>query len=338
VWSLYRLDATGQLKQVARSAVKHAFLTINAGCDCTNFNVLGLNCSDVYAAGNNDTPIFGTCSGAANCDLAPRSEIDPRTGVWGRCGSIYDQNCDGNSADTQAYDTFTHRMIVRETEVDPALNPGARYFFDGWYVVRDDGNIFNSMGFREITPLWLPDAQQWLFNNQVSAFSNGTVLERWRDLPPEPLSKGLQTRESVEGRVQIAVRVKQQGKSFVYQYVVLNLDWMRSSFSGTNPNLRLVSSVGLNEFEFPGAADSVSFYDGDDSLPDWTSSIGAVTRLTAPTGQSQKWGTAYSVTLISDSPPESGTLRVRAASSPTTLLEFQLPVPSSDQIFKNGFD
>lgn len=83
IWNLYRINSDGSLEQVAQSGVKHAFLTINSTCDENpqNGHILGRGCGDTYGTGNNDS------TGA----LGPRSEIIPASGLWGRCGSVYDR-------------------------------------------------------------------------------------------------------------------------------------------------------------------------------------------------------------------------------------------------------
>ncbi len=99
IWNMYRFNPDGSIDQIGRSGVKHAFLTTNQGCAAghgTNPHILGRQCSDTYGTGNNDS----------NNDLGPRSEIIPATNQWGRCGSIYDTNCDGSQ------DCFRQRKLL----------------------------------------------------------------------------------------------------------------------------------------------------------------------------------------------------------------------------------
>lgn len=344
VWSMYRIDQNGELRQITRSGVKHAFLTINDGCDCTNFHILGLNCGDVYAAGNNDTPGSGNCLFADGCDLGPRNEIDPRSAVWGRCGSIYDPNCDGQPIDVQNYGPYEHRLVVRESALDPALNPGASYYFDGWYVVRDDGNIFNSMGHAKLKPLYLADAQQWLFNNEVGPFQNGTVLERWQAHPPTPTARTLSTVERPEGFVQVGVRVVPgTSRAWRYQYVVLNLDWMQSTFVGAAPNQRLTRSIGLTQLSIPNAPANVAnqrFFDGDETAAnDWTQQIQLGSMLwSAPSGTSQPWASAYTFGFESDAAPVPGQVQLSGGANSAVQFFVNSVVPFSQLIFASGFE
>ena len=101
IWNMYRVNADGSLDQIGRSGVKHAFLTINAGCldSCNEFDSLGRGCGDTYGSGNNDSP----------GDMGPRSEIVPATGIWGRCGSIWDASCTGTQH-SNGNNSWTQRM------------------------------------------------------------------------------------------------------------------------------------------------------------------------------------------------------------------------------------
>lgn len=87
IWNLYRLNRDGSIDQIGRSGVKHAFLTLNTNCieNPGDSHILGRGCANVYSVSNNDS----------NSALGPRSEIVPASNVWGRCGSVYDTNCDG---------------------------------------------------------------------------------------------------------------------------------------------------------------------------------------------------------------------------------------------------
>src|SRR5690606_25353529 len=183
VWNLYRFDPDGHITQIARSGLKHAFATGNEMCSgYTPYgHILGPACSDLYNLTSNDCDRF----------LGPRSEIIPATGQWGRCGSIQDPDCDGETVpsipnyfscaaaySSPASDKYSYRLLARETDIDPDLHPEARWFMDAWYVVRDDENIENSMGFREITLGWQPSFSRWTVT-ATGAYEQGTVIDRW---------------------------------------------------------------------------------------------------------------------------------------------------------------
>ena len=196
IWNMYRFNADGSIEQIGRSGVKHAFLTVNAGCmDSYNDpHSLGLGCSDTYATGNNDS----------SSDMGPRSEIVPAAGLWGRCGSIWDPGCDGQQHGN-GNGTWTQRMKVNESQLDPALNPGATYKFESWYVARDDINIYNSMATLSVIPHYNSGSHSWSLNSQ-SGYRLGPAIDRWVD-PASPPANAMNTElASSEGHVKVAVK------------------------------------------------------------------------------------------------------------------------------------
>ena len=146
VWQMLR-SSNGVLEPIGRSDLKHAFLTINHGCDpgaCTDSHVLGLGCADVYGTSTNNS--LGR--------LGPRSEITASTGIWAHCGGIpshFDTNgdCVQDPGFSSGENSFTHGLKAAETDLQVA---GAIYYVEAFYIVRDDINIFNSMGYRRVTP------------------------------------------------------------------------------------------------------------------------------------------------------------------------------------------
>ena len=133
----------GRLQQIGASGLKHAFLTLNTNCGCPAGNILWVarGCEDIYSISTNNS----------TNSLGPRSEITAHTGVWQRCGSVFDPNCDGIQNAVPGFNgrADPRRLIVLDTDLQTA---GAQYYFDSWYVVRDDVNIFNTMGYRQVTP------------------------------------------------------------------------------------------------------------------------------------------------------------------------------------------
>ena len=75
----------------------------------------------------------------------------PATGIWGRCGSIWDSTCTGTQH-SNGNNSWTQRLQVHESQIDPAVNAGATYMMESWYIARDDTNIYNSMATITGTP------------------------------------------------------------------------------------------------------------------------------------------------------------------------------------------
>lgn len=307
-WNLYRIDASGRIEQIGRSGIKHAFLTLNTGCADATCNsvsgaILGKNCGDVYSSGNND-------SGTA---LGPRSELVPAKGIWGRCGSVYDANCD-HVNDNPSDDGFQNRLTVRESQLRSAANPGASYFMESWYIIRDDINIYNTMGGRQVTPAF--GANWQLQNTAGKPFSQGPIINQWVN-PASPGQNAANTElVAPEGRVRVAVKASNQSNGvWRYDYAVMNFDFARedkqlASVPG-NPSAevyRVNRAFGFSGFQVPtvGADPTIlSFSDGDlNAGNDWTAQAGGGNVSWAGVqSNALNWATMYFYSLESEAAP-----------------------------------
>lgn len=340
IWNMYRINADGGIEQIARSGVKHAWLTTNLGCaagENINNNILGRSCSDTYSTYNNDD----------NQDLSHRSEIIPATGEWGRCGSLFDPNCTGNNTNANpSDDEYVRRLVVNESQISNTVNAGGRYLFDSWYLARQDINIYNSMA--TVTGVPTYSGNNWSFASQ-SNYKLGSITDRWvEDLPAG--TSAVNTELAVaEGHTKLAVRVTDLGNGqWRYHYAVHNLDFARAVTSGASPNLRVLSNKGFSKFSVPLPAGvsvvSNRFSDGDlVAANDWSfSSAGNALTWSAPTNASLDWGTLFLFSVVLNSPPTAGTgsLSVATAGTPTAFSVASL-VPEAlinDTIFKHGFE
>jgi|CXWL01.1.fsa_nt_gi hypothetical protein len=316
IWNLYRIDQNGRLEQIARSGLKHAFLTTNqqcvdAICGSLDGSILGRGCQDVYSSGNNDR----------SSALSPRREVVPATGIWGRCGSFYDANCDQLN-DQPGDDAYRDRMQVHESQLRSANNPGASYFVDAWYVVRDDSDIYNTMGYRQVVPVF---NGTWLLSNpSETGFVRGPVINAWVD----PANPGANARNveinTPEGQVRVAVRATQRTSGlWHYDYAVMNFSYSRADVRReTDPRFpnaevyRVNRNFGLSAFEVPvGTAtpSNTSFSDGDLSASNqWTAAVQAgKLRWTGSESSALNWGTLYSFSLDSSAAPGPATVSLR---------------------------
>jgi hypothetical protein len=315
IWNLYRVDSNGAITQIGRSGLKHAFATSNDGpnCEgCNGNNVLGRACADQYPMSSNDATQL----------LGPRQEVVPALGIWGRCGSIYDPDCDGIQNAPPADPQQTNfRMLVRETDIDPAANVGSALHIEAWYVVREDIDIYNTMATRPIvinwhTPTGLP--AQWQVGG-LSPFRLGPAIDRWVDPDaPGPLARNVEL-ATPEGRAKVAVKVQDLGGgSYRYDFAVMNFDFARAVTQGAEPNLRVLRARGFDRFEIARAADSnvasVGFTDGDASAAnDWVSSVGAesIVWVAPDASASLDWGSMYRFSVVANQAPWNATVRLR---------------------------
>jgi hypothetical protein len=353
IWNLYRFDADGRIEQIARSGLKHAFATANTACiDTTcNFNghILGRGCSDLYNEQSNECATF----------LGPRTDLIPAEGRWGRCGSIHDPDCDGTQSPptgggfcappntSPAGDGYSFRLRALESAIDPAANPGSRWLIDAWYVVRDDQDIFNTMGSREVFPTPVATALRWNMGTP-GAFVAGAVIDRWR----EGAAPGDESRRSdvagAEGRLGVAARAHRllDGR-WQYDYAIMNFDYARVQTDGTTaePNLRILSHVGIDAISLDLAngatVDSAEFRDGDASgANDWVAANAPGSHAwTAPGSNLLGWGQLMFVRVVSTAAPGEGELRLRAGAAGTPS-DYALDtlVPDGGNLFRDGFE
>ncbi len=305
IWNLYRLDSNGAITQVGRSGVKHAFLTTNGGCaegSCSS-HILGRSCSDTYGTGNNDN----------SADLGPRSEIIPADGVFGRCGSIFDPNCDGIE-NGGAASSFDQRMLVKESAIDPAVNTGATYLFESWYLAHLDVNIYNTMATRPVSFQW--SGSTWPLNNNPpgsTGFKLGSAIDRWLDAAAAPSLRRIGEIAVKEGHAKVAIKVTDLGDGrWRYHYAVMNFDFARAVTSGREDDhtLRVLSNNGFNRFAVPrNAAATITeleFADGDSNgANNWSGALeaGHVVWQAPNAASSLNWGSLYRFTFVANTPP-----------------------------------
>jgi len=328
IWNLYRLNADGSIEQIGRSGVKHAWLTTNGNCaDSSDHDshLLGRSCTDTYGTGNNDT----------SSDLGPRSEIVPATGIWGRCGSIYDPGCVG-SMTASPNGSYDQRLIVRESQISSTKNPGATYLFESWYIARDDINPYNSMATVTGAPNW--NGGTWAPGGG-SNYKLGPAIDRWVD-PANPGTNAKNAELATpEGHAKVAVKVTNLGDGqYRYDYAVMNVDFARAVTSGTAPNVRVTSNKGFDRFSVPAPAGAqISALPGkvgeiDPSKNwrvqitggrvDWSTdttipSFSSLSFSTSAVPKSLDWGVMYAFTLTSNRPPVAGNATLHVAQSGT---------------------
>ncbi len=312
IWNLYRFNADGSIDQIGRSGVKHAFLTLNTTCieNPGDSHILGRGCSDLYSTGNND----------ANNSLGPRSEIIPASNVWGRCGSVYDTNCDGVQ-NNSGYGSFDQRLKVRESQISGAPHAGATYRFESWYLARQDVNILNSMASTNAS--FQRNPTTWSVLNQTG-YRLGPAIDRWVD----PVAPGPNERSSMvttpEGSVKVAVKAIPLGNGqWRYHYAVMNLDFARARTEGAEPNLRVISALGFDFIRIPlGTATitDLAFSDGDvDSANDWVADVRDDRLLVASATRANalNWGTLFRFSFTANQPPVAGGVALHIAANNT---------------------
>ncbi len=334
IWNMYRI-VDGVIQQIGVSPLKHAFLTVNSGCSCSGGHILwaasgapnhpATPCTDTYGSGTN----------SSRNSLTERHEINPYTGIWTSCGSIFDPDCDGNLNTPPIQGNFDRRMAVAESDLQVA---GAEYFFEAWYVVRDDINIFNTMGYKQVQPQL--SGNTWSFS-LLTPLIEGPVLNRWVDpAAPDPGTQAVAL-DTGEGHLQLSVRSQNLGGGlYRYEYALMNYDLDRQLSSFSIPLPTAGGRGGVDPVEGATTSDP-DFADADvDPANDWTftTSATAIT-WTAPNPDSgHDWGRLYRFGITVNAPPIAGdaTYTILEGAGGTGTLPSL--VPGSLEIFKDGFE
>ncbi len=312
VWQMTRATPSGDFfEPLGKSDLKHAFLTLNNGCDagaCTDSHVLGSGCTDVYGTGTNNS----------TGSLGPRNEVTASTGIWSHCGGIsthFDTNGDcSQDFSGSGENSFTHGLKAAESDLQVA---GAKYYVEAFYIIRNDVNIFNSMGFRQVTPT--KPGSTWSFPT-VGAYTLGPPINAWVNPTTPGANADNRTLDTGgEGHVQLAVKVTDVSGSpgrKRFAYALQNHDFDRRIKSFHVP------------FDATGAViTNIVYADGDGfATNDWTATTDATgITWTAPAATTPPAEIDYA-TLVSfrfdidrTAVPASSTLGVFEAGSPSDL-------------------
>jgi hypothetical protein len=313
--NFYRL-ANGVLEQIARADLKHTFFATNDACPCPGDQILYAGCEDFY----------GISTNLDRTNLAPRSEIDARTLAWTSLGSHFDGVPVDDFRDhaEAGHDSFQHRLVVREPDLQA---PGARYFYDAWYMAPNDTNLMNSMGHREVAPAL--SGSVWTFPIVDAVTANGSILDVFVD--PQNVQPGQATQlvDTGAGRVHLAVATTNLGGGqHHYEYALVNFDVERQiqKFS-----LALLPGQTVTN---PG------FGDGNaNPADDWTVSVaGGRVTWTAPAGNALDWGGLFNFRMDVNAVPvqSTATLTPLAAGTPASFQVHTLPEPRSELAFAAG--
>jgi len=296
--NLYRLH-NGRLQQIGQGDVKHAFFTINTECECAGGNILYPTCADTY----------GTATNANRRFLAPREEINALTGDWESQGSHFDGTPANNfrdhlggppGTDLGGHGEFEHLLTVAEADL---LTPGARYFIEAWYLVRDDINIFNGMGHKEVTPGLVGDTFSFNFVPSADApLVSGSILDSYVSPSGRSAQSANVLSDTADGRFQLAYQATLGGNAaFNYEFALMNHDYDR----------------GVRKFSVPltetATISNPIFLDNDNNpANDWvvTQTPTSIT-WEAPPGSQLEWGTLYNFGFSASASASGGSLNLQ---------------------------
>ena len=285
--NLYRIK-DGRIEQLGQSWVRHAFVALAqnfcGSCQSSGTgNLLGIGCSDTSSPGSNGSHTL----------LGPKSEVNASTGVFSWPHSSLPQS-----------GTLDGRLRVKNSNLDPSQNPGARFFVEAHLVHpddSDDGNDLNNASYREVVANSVGGGN-WGLNTigGVPTVREQPAIFAWQAVHPDVDLYYVDIPN--DGRLIVGVRTIQVGKDFHTEVAIQNLSSHRS--------------VRSLEVDFgSGSITNVGFHDVDYqfelySSADWSSVIGngqiewsTEEFATNQDANALRWGTTYSFWCDSEQCP-----------------------------------
>jgi hypothetical protein len=288
--NLYRLK-DGRFEQIGiQSFMKHSFCALSepgcGSCQATNCDTLGIGCADTYWAGLNSG---GEC---------PRSDVNGFTGDYPYPFTL---NSSGPSA-------LRGNLIVPNVDINPADNPGARYFFEAQYVAADDmqaGNGNNNASWREVVYDSISSTSP-IANGPSATNNSQSAIEAWKQIDS---SVRLTTTYVPDegGKVVVGTKVFDNGDgTYDYEYAVYNMNSDRSIRKLLVPTgSTMVSNLGFHDVNYSEG----EIYDGTD----WAGNVdtGMVywntdTFADNDVANAIRWGTMYNFRFTATGAPEVG--------------------------------
>lgn len=288
--NLFRL-MDGRFEQIGQSWLKHGF-TVAAGnacgCGCTGPGgpTLHPGCSDPYGPGLNNS----------QNSIKPKWRVNPTTGVH-----VHGSN-PGFSG------TVARRLMIRHTDINPTLNPGARFFIEGQYVHEEDAQLENDNNNASYRELSISAAGA----NEFTASSLGTTqteecgIRAWQDVDPTVTETDVEVAN--DGLYIVAAKATDIGGGvWHYEYAVQNLNGNRgmSSFIVPISPAANVTNIGFHDVDYhDGDGENSSDRDGTD----WPGVFanGLVSWNMVDVGNNSNallWGTLYNFRFDADVEP-----------------------------------
>jgi len=309
--NLYRLKS-GRFEQIGMSWLKHGFVSTNSasatclpGVGCQQpqrgGDQLGIGCTDTYGSSLNGSRPLGM-----------RSEVNPTTGAF-----PFPYTFVGSSS------LLDQRIQVEETDLDPALNPGALYYAEGQYIAADDaraGNGLNNASYRQVLVGPAPAFELTFTGSMVREKS---ALEAWPVLDPTVALLNVDYTSPIRQRFHVARKATETSPGvWHYEIAVHNLNSERAAWglSLDFPDGTAITNVGFRD---------VDHHSGEPyATTDWT--IATDAGLGRVSWTSQDWDTDQNANALRWGTMFSFWFDVDSSAQPLGWLSLFRPDPSRD--------
>jgi hypothetical protein len=302
----------GKFEQIGQSWLKHGFFALSGnfcgpGCIPTNGQHLGVNCSDPYSSGlNGDQDRLG-----------PKFEVNPHTGEFPYPAT--DLYLTG--------DAIFKRLQIHNDDMNPALNPEAKYYVESQYVAPDDaaaGNNHNNAGYREFIVTGTdPNYNMQLVGPDVTELP---AIMAWADNDPEVEITILQAHD--DGLFFLAAKATEVFPGlWNYEYAIENLDSNRAAREFRVPILpgATLDRVGFHDVDYHSGepTDGTDWeWSIDESTMPHTLVWQTDTHAVNPDANALRWNTLYNFRFDTNLPPRYGEVELGLflPGSPSKLL------------------
>ncbi len=243
-----------RFEQIGLAWLKHGFYAVSGSyclpCnDPTDGTELGVGCSDPYSA---------TLNGVQS-NMSPRSIVNAQNGYF-----PYPWYLPG------AESMLARRLQIHDADLDPALNPGARYFVQGHYITSDEppaNTDKNNASYREVFRTTPAGGFGLTVNSSWPTQIGQPAVRAWKDADDTVEEVDIQI--PGEGIFILAAKATfLEPDSWRYSYALQNLNSDRSggSFSVALPEGTAVLNVGFHDVDYHSDGEP---YDSTD----WTAEV-----------------------------------------------------------------
>lgn len=320
--SIFRL-ADGRMEQLGVTFVKHSFASLQGnacgfGCGAGgDFSHLGPGCSDPYGAGLN-----GDQGG-----LGPRSQINAWDGQF-----VYPF-----TSINQTGNAIFKRIQVQRTDMQ---TPGAIYFAEGQYVIKDEFGEVNGAG----VPTSYNNVSYKRMNVQTGGGASTTgatnreesAMVAWQEHglginTPDPSVNLATIAVPNEGKLEVASKATDLGDgTWRYDYAVHNQNSDLNIGSFQVPVSGATSDHYFNDVDYHDSVDAS--IDGTDWAP--VEGANGISWSTTPfasnfNANAIRWGTTYNFSFVTDAAPTMGDVNVGMWKTPGMVLSAEVVVPTA---------
>ncbi len=326
--NLYRMSGGGtndeRFEQVGQSWLKHMYFALEqngCGFGCSPYGDgtrLGPGCSDPESAASN---------GDQN-NLGSRAWVNPFTGVFPA-----NPNPDNHAGHTHT--GVTHRVLVEDNDLEPALNEGATYYAEAQCITPHEYawcqthpgqcNMFNNVSYRQFN---VTGTTNYVFAAIGSTVRSTAAITAWTGAT----INAIEPAPGIDGRTLIGYKVTNPSAGvWHYEYAIYNENLDRAIQSFRVPmgcGITISNIVFHAPLNHPGIANDGTVGDAGFSNVPWTSNqtADALTWNTETFAQNQnanaiRFGTLYNFRFDADRPPHAAnaTIGFFKTGSPITV-------------------